>query len=340
MFIYDRADVPTVPAATPSISGTSIPEVPIDHTPISAFGMFILQFYAFGGLAFMVAIILSAITYWIWTVVIKREYADSPPELELHPERMRQTEKDRIERYKARKEEKRRRRNASNEKDQMYIPPLRYQPKDWHGRERSSSLPTKPIMQNCASASNNDTKDRKSSLSTTCSAKGGKRVSWASSTSTLDVNGHSCQSPLTGKASLAASLKEPEIGPGTERKTYADAPVPVFTTPEYGSGNVPTAAPKALLTSVHRRPASIEPRSRRGRDMIAATTADHAASWATQPDYASNPPLPSRRQSHNNISNKSGDEQWEQLDRVNVSFTNPFGVDHDMSGTRSQSYRE
>lgn len=84
MFINARAD--SVPAATPSISGTTIPEVPLDRTAISTFAMIILKLYAFGGLAFMVGIILTAVTYWIWIVVIKREYADSPPELELHPE--------------------------------------------------------------------------------------------------------------------------------------------------------------------------------------------------------------------------------------------------------------
>jgi len=48
--------------------------------------MFAIKMYAFGGLAFMVAVIATAVAYWIWVVVIKREFADSPPELDLHPE--------------------------------------------------------------------------------------------------------------------------------------------------------------------------------------------------------------------------------------------------------------
>ena len=48
--------------------------------------MIALQIYAFGGLAFMMGIALYSSGLWIWTVVIKREWANSPPELELHPE--------------------------------------------------------------------------------------------------------------------------------------------------------------------------------------------------------------------------------------------------------------
>jgi hypothetical protein len=30
--------------------------------------------------------VFYALGLWVWTVVIKREWANSPPELELHPE--------------------------------------------------------------------------------------------------------------------------------------------------------------------------------------------------------------------------------------------------------------
>jgi hypothetical protein len=53
---------------------------------ISDTGMFALQLYAFGGLAFMIGVILFALGLWFRTVVIKREWANSPPDLELHPE--------------------------------------------------------------------------------------------------------------------------------------------------------------------------------------------------------------------------------------------------------------
>ena len=53
---------------------------------ISSTGMFALQLYAFGGLAFMIGVILSALGLWFRTVVIDREWANSPPDMELHPE--------------------------------------------------------------------------------------------------------------------------------------------------------------------------------------------------------------------------------------------------------------
>lgn len=48
--------------------------------------MVALKIYAFGGLAFMAGTVITAISYWIWVVVIKQEFADSPPWLDLHPE--------------------------------------------------------------------------------------------------------------------------------------------------------------------------------------------------------------------------------------------------------------
>jgi len=48
--------------------------------------MIAIKIYGYGGLAFMFGVIIYAIVYWFWTVVFKREYADSPPELDLHPE--------------------------------------------------------------------------------------------------------------------------------------------------------------------------------------------------------------------------------------------------------------
>jgi len=169
---------------------------------------------------------------------------------------MREKEKARIERLKAQKEKKRRRRIELEDRNRFLIPPLRYENKG-HGRDRSCSLPIKPIM----SPTNNDVKEKKSSLSSSCS-KGGKRVSWASSTSSMDVNGNAARNPLLEIASSpAASFRE----------------TPVFTTPIYDS--VPTPVPK-VRTSVQRLSTAIEPRSRYGRDMIATTTANHASDWS------------------------------------------------------------
>lgn len=77
-----------VVGAAPATGSPKISYVPVavDNAPIPEIAMVALKIYAFGGLAFMMAIILGALSYWIWIVVIRREFADSPPELDLHPE--------------------------------------------------------------------------------------------------------------------------------------------------------------------------------------------------------------------------------------------------------------
>ena len=59
---------------------------PLYNLNISATGLFALQLYAFGGLAFMICVVFSALGLWVRTVVINREWANSPPDIELHPE--------------------------------------------------------------------------------------------------------------------------------------------------------------------------------------------------------------------------------------------------------------
>ena len=71
---------------TPSVFESIIPVVIIDNTPLPSIAMIAVKIYVFGGLAFMIGVVLAAIAYWIWVVVIKGEYADSPPWLDLHPE--------------------------------------------------------------------------------------------------------------------------------------------------------------------------------------------------------------------------------------------------------------
>lgn len=73
------------PAPLPALSG--LPQnIPFDTRYIPEMGMVALKIYAFGGLAFMAGTVITAISYWIWVVVIKQEFADSPPWLDLHPE--------------------------------------------------------------------------------------------------------------------------------------------------------------------------------------------------------------------------------------------------------------
>lgn len=83
MFISERGDPIALPS--PTVSSSSAP-VPVDNTPLPPLSMIVIKIYGYGGLAFMFSIIAYAIVYWLWTVVIKREYADSPPELDVHPE--------------------------------------------------------------------------------------------------------------------------------------------------------------------------------------------------------------------------------------------------------------
>jgi hypothetical protein len=83
MFINERGDPVAVPS--PTVSSSSVP-VPADNTPLPPLSMIVIKIYGYGGLVFMLSVVAYATLYWIWTVIIKREYADSPPELDLHPE--------------------------------------------------------------------------------------------------------------------------------------------------------------------------------------------------------------------------------------------------------------
>jgi hypothetical protein len=67
------------------INSSSIQSTSFNDSSTSI-GMLAVKIYGFGGLAFMIGTVLSALGLWVWTVVIKREWANSPPDLELHPE--------------------------------------------------------------------------------------------------------------------------------------------------------------------------------------------------------------------------------------------------------------
>jgi hypothetical protein len=85
--IFARQEDPLAdPSPTASVFVSQVPVVVVDTTPLSPIAMIAIKLYAFGGLAFLFAVVLTGITYWIWVVVIKGEFADSPPELDIHPE--------------------------------------------------------------------------------------------------------------------------------------------------------------------------------------------------------------------------------------------------------------
>ncbi|KAJ3500375.1 hypothetical protein NLJ89_g9826 [Agrocybe chaxingu] len=253
----EREDFVPTPAgvASSSASGSMGSSAPIDanDTSLSALSTFILKVYAFGGLALMVCVGLSAIGLWVWTVVIKREFADSPPELELHPEVSHaRKEKTRIARLKKQKEEKKAKRRA---RDEIFtLPPMRQEQKK---KIRSYSLSTNYSA--ITTASSHPPIVRKSSFSTSPSK--GKRVSWASSASTVDGNGNASEKPLKDKTSPAMPIKSP------------------FQS-EY---SLLQSVPKAR-TSTPRSSVSIEERSRRGQEMVAATTPEVVLGWAAPND--------------------------------------------------------
>lgn len=218
----------------------------------------------------MICVTIAAIIYWFWTVVIKREWADSPGWLDLHPERMREREKARIARLKALKEERMLERKR-REDAKFTPPPLRYKCKN--ARDRASSTPIKSAIRN-SSLSDPQSSGRKSSLpknspskriswassaptlNVNASPSKTKKVSWASSTSTLDVDGNCTENPLAGFSSM-----EPPIS--VSQPTDAS----------------PTSIPKAR-TSIPHRETSVAPRARRAHEMIATTTPEVAFNWA------------------------------------------------------------
>lgn len=65
-------------AAAPSPPTILLPE----STPGVSVGMIVVKVYAFGGLTFVMGIIVCGFGWWFWNVVIKRQARDFPPDLE------------------------------------------------------------------------------------------------------------------------------------------------------------------------------------------------------------------------------------------------------------------
>ncbi|PPQ81079.1 hypothetical protein CVT25_014542 [Psilocybe cyanescens] len=257
-------DQGTIPVPMPMISAPPI----IDTTPYSPTGLFAVKLYVFGGLAFMIGVVLTAIGFWIWTVIIKGEYADSPPWLDLHPERMREKEKARIARLKQQKAEKLEAKKRKQE-EKFTPPPVRYQQRK-DGRNRACSLPVKPALRKSSGSSFKTLQPRKSSLS--ASPSKGKRVSWASSTATLDVNGHASEKPIEEKSTGT---------PQRCRSTMQSQTSLPLLPPLPSLYEIISPVPKAHTSMSP----SAELRARRGRQMIALTTPEIAARWAMPNDH-------------------------------------------------------
>jgi len=245
--IFARQDDPLAdPSPTPTLLSSQAPIV-VDNTPLSPIAMLAIKIYAFGGLAFLFGVILTGITYWIWVVVIKREFADSPPELDIHPERMREKEKARIARLEAKKE-KRDAQRKRREEEKWRIP-LRNEK-----IRRSRSTIPKNVPPTKSALRNPSTSPSPSNHSKSAIPAKKKHVSWASSTSTLDGDGNLKTRPLKDKH---------ERHPASTR-------VPLSRLQE--------VLPVHPLH--HHRSVSIEERSARGQELIGTLSPHVVTRWA------------------------------------------------------------
>ena len=164
---------------------------------------------------------------------------------------MREREKARIARLKARQDERAAAQKRKEER-KFPIPPLQYEHKD---QQRPSNIPIKPAMHNSSFSST--TSSANSSKPPSCSSKG-KRVSWASSTSS---NGYLYQKPLDDK-----------------RETKTSSPtksLPGFQPQKTNLGLLPMARP-----SIPHLSTSIAARAPRGQELIGAMSQDLTRSWA------------------------------------------------------------
>lgn len=150
-------------------------------------------------------------------------------------------------------------------------------------QESSSALTPGPLLNgNLTPAPTKSSRGRKSSLSTNHSPKG-KRVSWASSTATLDVDGNASIKSVAdaeGKEfddERMISPRPPTPGPTSPTSSFPFSPtISGPTTPS----NPPLSPAPRVHTQIPRTLTSIEPRAPRGQMMIATTTPDVCESWS------------------------------------------------------------
>lgn len=158
------------------------------------------------------------------------------------------------------------------------------------GRLQESSSALAPINGNLTPAPTKTSRGRKSSLSTNHSPKG-KRVSWASSTATLDADGNASIKSVADAESkkfdderIISPPRPPTPGPKSPTSSFPFSPaISGPTTPS----NAPLSPAPRVHTQTPRTLTSIEPRAPRGQMMIATTTPDVCESWSkpTQLQY-------------------------------------------------------
>ena len=206
---------------------------------------------------------------------------------------MRAREVARIARLKARKEEKRKERER-REQEKFSPPPLRITKRTNAARPRASTIvpvvgftnpppapPRTPTHKAMHIPLASTARPRKSSLSSPNTPKGRKprRVSWASSTATLDVNGVASEKPIEPKSEPddepAASIKAKAF----EARRASESTLLPIPSLDDAIRRVPQARAATRRVSV-----SIDPRARTGRAMIAVTTPDVATAWSKPAD--------------------------------------------------------
>lgn len=199
----------------------------------------------------MIGIIACGFGWWFWNVVIKRQARDFPPDLENYV-------------------------SSSIPLWLVFLSEGRFQ-------ESSSALtPRRLLNGNLTPAPTKTSRGRKSSLSTNHSSKG-KRVSWASSTATLDVDGNASIKSVAdaeGKNFDDEHItfpRPPTPGPTSPTSSFPFSPtISGPTTPS----NAPLSPAPRVHTQTPRTLTSIEPRAPRGQMMIATTTPDVCESWS------------------------------------------------------------
>lgn len=184
---------------------------------------------------------------------------------------MRKREIARIARRKAQKDRKLAE-QRQREEEKFTPPPIILEKKN---RPRSSTMPVSGTPEASRTTLLVATPSpRKSSLSTS-PVKRNKRVSWASSTSTLDVDGHASIRPLDAESSKSVEGVSP---PAPVDSSSTLLPLPSH----YGAGY--STPPPRAHTTVPRSSTRLAPRARSGKDMVSTMTPDTAVEWAKPSD--------------------------------------------------------
>ncbi|KDR71158.1 hypothetical protein GALMADRAFT_808623 [Galerina marginata CBS 339.88] len=202
MIVIGRDDPVAISSAIPTASAYPSADGTND-SPLSSSTTLWVKVYAFGGLGIVLTVILSALAYWSWKYFIKGVV---PPWLKPQHESIkvvRIDEKTTPDLESDGADADSMADGKQREDDEFHIPPVRYH-RNTITRNRSSSMPALP-MYRADVERRGAPRDRNVSLATTPSTSKGKRVSWASTTSTLGSKDDSEHQPPSRRASTRPS---------------------------------------------------------------------------------------------------------------------------------------